>query len=734
MPVEVNVVIPRTRTLLFVFLAGAFLFWLRYGEEVLKGERRDAAQRAIAAFQDENQRQYPETANWLEQQKATFGDRALAASIRSQRGLLSSFESQQHAIRNSARLISIFQNDQTRDDSILWSHGTALTTVSGDDPDLRQLADQWLQRLETAKADPSVWPLVRDNPLALTSDLILADREKRDFYANNHAWVDDLVTALMQTVDDETSVPTVAAMQPTGPSGRELDPLASPELPPLPPPTVVRFDSVLDIAFAFHPQLKATITDPLEDPVTAAVVFLTFAENRALMSELCAQNVPATEAVEVLLLNGDAIFGGESLAGDSTGKSAVDDPVAQAARLVRIYREKKRVWDQARREPLVLRFDEAAPKFSQGLIERFPDHGVASLVITQFPDESAAAAAAIDRYGELAMAVLVHYAPSDRFHALLGDSGLGFRTVMVAAMEGDVGLEKLANDRRYLDKLVDEHGTPRKADWWQAVPVVGGIANVARNYATDRPSDWSEIGWAAWDVVDAALIVGSLGTAKLATEVGKQGLKASARLAGREAAASAATRTAAVAQVRSASLLEGLAKTSARSSPAATKLAVSATSGEMAAAAAKVGILSTSLRIGSRVVTLAFRPMMAVSGKAYQTTRVVFAAAASVPPAIRLWVTRGLLGISLMARTPQMATKIAASITDFSTTVVDQLSNQVDEIKSMIGLPLADENAISHGLQRLTYFAILGGIGAIAMWVLLRPNHRRRHWLGRLGF
>jgi hypothetical protein len=728
MPVEVNNVIPRARTLFFVFLAGAFLFWLRYGEEVLKGERRDAAQRAIAAFQDEHQRQYPETANWLEQQKADFGDRALAASLRTQRGLLSSFEAQQHSIRNAARLISIFQDDQTRDDSILWSHGTALTTVSGDDPDHRQMADQWLQRLETAKADPAVWPLVRDNPLALTSDLILADREKRNFYDTNQAWIDDLVTALMQTVDDETSVQSSATNSPTGPQGRRLDPVTSPELAPLPPPSVVRFDSVLEIAFAFHPQLKIAITDPLGDPVTAAVIFLTFAENRELMSELCAQNIPATEAVEVLLLNGDSILRGHALGGSTS------DPVAHAARLARIYREKKRVWDQARREPMVLRFDEAAPKFSQDLIERFPDHGIASLVITQFPDEAAAAAAAIDRYGELALAVLVHYAPSDRFHALLGDSDVGYRAVMVAAMEGDLGLEKLVSNPRYLSKLVDDDGTPRKADWWQAVPVVGGIANVARNYATDRPSDWSEIGWAAWDVVDAALIVGSLGTSKLATEVGKQGLKATARLAGREAAASAATRTAAVAPVRTASLLEGIAKTSARSSPTATSLAISATSSEMAAAAAKVGILSTSLRIGSRVVTLAFRPMMAVSGKAFQTTRVVFAAAASMPPAIRLWVTRGLLGISLMARTPQMANKIAASLADFSAAVVDQLSQRVDEIKSMIGLPLADENAISHGIQRLAYFAILGGIGAMAIWSLLRPVHRRRHRWGRLGF
>lgn len=721
-------VIPRVRTIAFFAMAGAFIFWLRYGEEVLRGQRRDAADRVIAAYRDEHQRQNPETANWLEQQKETYGDRALAASIRTERGSLANFEAQQHSIRTSARLISIFQNDPLRDDAILWSHGTALSTVSGDDPENRQMTDQWLQRLETAKADPAVWALVRDNPLALTSDLILSSKQARDFYATNQSWVDDLVAALMQTVDDEASVAPITDAKSTAadePRDAAADTVAkSNDVPAMPAPSAVRVDAVLDIAMSLHPHLKEAIDQAQGDAVMASVIFLTFAEHRELMTELCAQNIPATEAVEVLLLNGDAVQSGGS----------TSDTAQKAARLVRIYREKKRVWDQARREPLVLRFDEAAPKFSQSLIERFPQHGIPSLVITQYPEAAPAAAAAIDRYGELAIAVLVHYAPSDRFRDLLGNDQLGYRTAMVAAMEGDVGLEKLAGDPRYLAKLVDETGTPRKADWWQAVPVVGGIANVARNVATDRPSDWSELGWAAWDVVDAALIVGSLGASKLATEVGKQGLKSAARIAGREAAASAGTRTAAIATTRTPSLLEGIAKTSARSTSRSTgSLAASAT-GDMAAAAAKVGILSASLRIGSRVVVLVARPMMAVSAKAFQTTRLVFAAAASMPPAIRLWVTRGLLGISLMARTPRMAAIVAGSIGDFTASVVDELGKRVDEVKSLIGLPLGGEGVIGQGLQRFAYFAILLMIAAGATWTLMRPASRHPQWLRRLGF
>jgi len=717
-------VIPKVRTLLFIAFAGAFVFWLRFGEEVLSGHNRDSTSRIIETYREEVERQNPETANWIEQKAAAYGDQVLAASIRAERGSLSSFEVQQQSIQNRARLIHIFQRDPLRDDAILWSHGTSLAVVDGPDPENRAMTDQWLQRLETAQADPAIWSLVRDNPIAMSSDLMFTDKLAREFYAAHGHWVDDLVTALMQTVDDappssEAELSDLANAAETSPA----DSAGHSESKTL--PTTVQVDTVLKVAMAAQPYLKNALPDPAADPISAAVVFLTFAEHGPLLNDVCRQNVPPSETVEVLLLNADV------LAADV----ATTDTAQTAARLVRLYRDKKRVWDQARREPLVLRFDLSAPKFSQSLIERFPQHGVPSLVVTQYPDAASSAAAAIDRYGELAIAVLVHYAPSDRFRTLLADDQLGYRTVMVAAMEGDVGLEKLASDHRHLSKLVDETGTPRKADWWQSVPVIGGIANVARNVATDRPSDWSELGWAAWDVVDAALIVGSLGTSKLATEVGKQGLKATARIVGREAASNASVRTVAATSIRTPSLLEAITTTSGRSaSRSATRLATSAGGADIAAAAARTSRLSATLRIGNRSVALITRPMLAISAKALQATRVVFAATASVPPAIRLWVTRGLLGISLMARTPQMAMAMVDSISDFTGNVVDEMSSRVNEIKSMIGLPIGGEGAISQGIQRAVYFIILTLLATVAIWILIRPRRQSRHWLGRLGF
>src|SRR5204862_598972 len=57
----------------------------------------------------------------------------------------------------------------------------------------------------------------------------------------------------------------------------------------------------------------------------------------------------------------------------------------------------------------------------------------------------------------------------------------------------------------------------------------GGAANVARNWANGVPCEWGELGWAALDVADAALLVASLGSSATVTESGKEALKVTAK-------------------------------------------------------------------------------------------------------------------------------------------------------------------------------------------------------------
>jgi len=692
----------RIRTLLLLGCGVALLFWLRYGEQVLRGQRLDPAEQIIAEYRREVESRHPESTNWLQQQQDHYGERALAAGIRSQRGALASFETQQQLIRNSARLISLYERDPLRDEALLWSHGTALRVAEDDS----ELSEELLRRLEAAQADPQLWSLVRDNPVALSSDLVMTSEPHRALYAAEQRWIDDLITALVQTVD----VPPPSATQPGD------DPLLQASETVGPP--AIRLDTVLEVILEEHACLQAAIPEPLASPSEAAVVFLTFLEHRELLTTLCREGVPAIEAVEVLLLNADSLAANESTnPADSNAAIA-----ATAAKLIRIQREKKLIWEQARREPLLLQFDELVPAYSERLIEKFPQHGIPALIVSQYAEAPLAAAVAIDRYGELAIAVLVHYADSPRFRELLGRGERGYQTVMVAAMESDVGLEKLVGDPRYLSKLIDDRGNPRKADWWQSVPVVGGIANVARNYASDRPSDWSEIGWAAWDVADAVLIVSSLGTSKLFTEAGKQGMKAAARGAGRQAALRAGGRStvaSSAVSTRSLTALQRIARLTSGGAGSAT-----------ARASTRAAATSATLRIGGRLVALAAQPVLAVTHRVYQASRVVFTAASSVPPLVRLWVSRGLLGISLLARTPAMLRSVATGAANFTAAVADQLGQQVDAIKQLIGLPQVAEGLVGRGLYRMLYW---GGfvLIALAAWMSWTPRTRPRlGWAG----
>jgi hypothetical protein len=682
---------PRIRTLLLLTCALAFVFWLRYGEQLISGERQDRSAKIISEYQRQVEKKHPEAANWVEQQKAMHGERALAASIDSQRGVLADFETRQLLTANATRLVSVYQRDP--DEAILWSHGTALQVAKDD----FALADELLRRLETAQAQPQIWALIRDNPMALSSDLLFESQPHREFYSAHQAWIDDLMMALAQSVELETAVSFTAAASSMGVS-----------------PAAVDLDTVLDLAVKSHPHLKLAIPKPQSQPAESAVIFLTVLEHRDLIVAICNQGVPPLEAVEVLLLNGDFLHS-DVLASDQS-KHRID---SMAARLLRVHREKKTVWDHARREPLLLHFDHLVPLYSQRLIEKYPHHGIPALVVTQYSDAPVAAAAAIDRYGELAIAVLVHYADSPRFVDLLRRGDDGYQSVMVAAIDGDVGLEKLASDPRYLRKLIGEDGNPRQAEWWQSVPVVGGLANVARNYATDRPSDWSEIGWAAWDVGDAVLIVGSLGASKLLTEAGKQGIKATARGAGRTAALRAGTRSGTLAAgtaARAPTALQRLSRIAARGAGA-----------EAVGLASRAAAFSTTLHLGGRVVLFAARPLVAVSGKAFQASRAVLAVSRGTPPLVRLWVTRGLLGISLLARTPAMVYSVATGVANFTASVVDQIGRQVDAIKELVGLPITAETMLGRGVQRITYFGGLLIFGLIIGRLLLlhiRPSPR----------
>ena len=283
----------------------------------------------------------------------------------------------------------------------------------------------------------------------------------------------------------------------------------------------ISLDELLEVNNDGKPYLMTLVPKPKIAPVEACIYFETFRQFGEVISMAAKQGVPPKEATEVIVLNRDSLLNdGDEVAGDK-----VKDPRSIAARLITLYRNRPSVWAAAQRDGYVLSFDELTPSLSQSVLEKHADLGVASLIVTQYADVATQAAAIVDHYGELGVAVLVEYEGSERFQKLLQNANVDHRIAMVAVLKSDAGLESVLGDPDYIEKWIGEDGKPLANELWVSVPLVGGIGKVAKNYGTGVPSDWSEIGWAAWDVADVGLMIISFGTSKIASEAAKQGAK-----------------------------------------------------------------------------------------------------------------------------------------------------------------------------------------------------------------
>lgn len=122
---------------------------------------------------------------------------------------------------------------------------------------------------------------------------------------------------------------------------------------------------------------------------------------------------------------------------------------------------------------------------------------------------------ALGQYRQLAMAVYASekLGGDARFAGIVAKD---WRTVPYLAKHMEEGLRKLAPlDRETLVKVLDDEltaeGWPRSDGWWEYLPLVGASAKLFRDLVTGRPIEFSDVGWAAWEVMDAACLVVSMG-------------------------------------------------------------------------------------------------------------------------------------------------------------------------------------------------------------------------------
>ena len=501
------------RTKLHYLLPLGFLaLWLLSGSRILKTlNPENTRQRHLDAQIDEIRRLNPEADAFLARVQSGRDSAALGATLLAAEasvGEASALRLVADQIGDSGRpayfrLMQIAADiqrapSQAEREAILYSHGTTLQNLLVDSSG--SLADDYLTQLESAADDPSLWPIVKDDPVGLLiAPHLVGDAGLWQYYRDERDWLGDILA-------------TAAPDPETGPGGAAF------------------LAGLVRIAKENHPQVKAAVAE------FGLVALPLFESYGGLLKETSKLGVPDSETLEIIFANQDQF---------------AEDPPS-AVSLVDLKKNRPAVWEAARFEALVLRLDSEVPHLSEPLLKQFPQADIAAFLYTNYEDEIPAAASALEKFGDLGLYILNRYADDPRVHDLLTNPKVGSRAIPFLARFGDEGFEKLDDNLAWLDRYFDESGNPIKGHGWiEGIPIVGAPANVVQHWAKGNPVSWGELGWAGLDVIDGALLVASFGGStpvtvakQTAKATGRQAIKQTTRAAGKSAAAKATTRSA----------------------------------------------------------------------------------------------------------------------------------------------------------------------------------------------
>lgn len=502
------------RMILFVIFASATSVWLLAGSPLsqrVTGIDSTPSEVFLDRVTDELMKEDPTAAATVTKHRENneIKDLALASAVRDAeiRGGLPEIHSllkpssQTEIIPIEVRLAMLATDPSrfpVREDRerFLYAHGSVLDVLerTGD----RDAADAYLTNLEGASQDPKLWRNTFDDAIALVLFEVVTDKDSRAYYERekDQDWLEETLAQLAGMVETEADI--------------------SDESPHI-------IADALEVAEKYHPYFKQSIVDHKFD---ASVYFLFGAYGDVIQHAVRNHGIPLNEVLEVVFANQD-IF--------EQKYAQKSSQLELAARLAHIRNEKSSVWIAARGSALALRLNADVPGHAEAIFKKYRGDDIAILLYAGYESEIEYAADALVKFGDLAIYILSQYQDTPAFHEALTKPGIGPRLIPYVARFGDPGIDRLAENKAWLDKYFLPDGTPREKEWWTQIPG-GEAANVARNIAKGRLNEWSELGWAALDVADAALLVASFGTSVAATTTVKQGGKTVFRKVGKDQA------------------------------------------------------------------------------------------------------------------------------------------------------------------------------------------------------
>ncbi|MDR2116751.1 MAG: hypothetical protein LBP87_10280 [Planctomycetaceae bacterium] len=703
------------RIICFFFFVFVTIYWLRNGFDWCRFQSENKADKTVAKITETLRLQNPEAAAELEKMRHLHNINALAATFQERKqldgvdGLIRLAEEGKKtramfdlSLTEMALKPTLITNTEQRQAFLNahanhWQH---LNWVQKNINDqnvqyfFNQHTTEYLHQLEKSSQNPDEWRRVRDNPMMVQLMISGVDRDGLEFYDREKEWLDDVLYLLLTSIDIDPKIDHNINYNIDHNIDRSIDRTenVTSEL------SVAKLNSggskhdqwtqhLVETIRKNHPYFRDAIKEYLQDSQieidTGLIFVFDIFERYGRTIQICINKeaIPLEELLGVMFSNPDYC------------ERYSHSPENLAARLIHIRRQMPDVWEHADRQ-LVFQLADDVPDIANDLCRKFGTDDIAAFLYLNYSDAIRQASAAVNKFGDLAIYILNKYSGSELFKKYLKDFSLGVRLIPYAAMFEDKGLERLETNRAWLDKYFDTEGNPKQDKWYETLPG-GGAVKVAGNWAKGYPSEWSELGWAALDVTDAALLIVSLGTSTPVTAMKTAGTT-SVKIGTKTIARDTVTTV----------LKSGTRVTSKGSrNLAKTQKSFLFRQGIRTLAKQPLHLIPQGGRLLVQTgKSVAITPLKKLTGGIYRSARSVYVSWQGVSPATRKIVYRSLLTTGLV-------------ITLWNRTI-PELKNTLPQIGEKIGALIADSAKI--GAETLA--AVLNGF---LEQLLKTPNNSR---------
>jgi len=393
--------------------------------------------------------------------------------------------------------------------------------------DIQKLVNEHFDRLKKFSKEPGTWEIVKYDPVAVMVFTEVEDSKLRQFYVENHEWVQDMFSQfqnLPQEKDKEGSS--------------------------------VSIKSVLETASLYYPETKKAVVDQKQNGCGFGPMGFQLFFKYGDLIKTCVDKekvLPLCETLEIF-------FSQQDYLNSFIEKHATESAASLLARnLGEIKKTSPDLWRAAKASPGALDLYEDAKEFANDVFKKCDGINVQDLLYADYftPDRVLLknAAHALAKWGQLAFYTLNEYSESVNNKPTSGNQvpkktinsnefndnnfkkalSKDFRTVFYVFRNGQSGISEILAKPKCIDKFVDDKGELKPEALLKSIPILGGPVTVFDNWVNGYPNSYAELGWAALDVADGALLVMTLGVSA-ETTVAKTAAKTAAKELARKAA------------------------------------------------------------------------------------------------------------------------------------------------------------------------------------------------------